>query len=792
MTFGETLYGAGITDLVSVIPPGAVLTPTSKVPQAAIGKAPGRKLPSGLWAGYDWRRHIAAEADVAQWALDGASLGLRADRFPGVDIDVLDPQLAGIIQDAAFASLGPAAVRTGRAPKRLLMYRTDEPFSRMRLWVTDRGVEHLVEILGTGQQYVVAGIHPTTMQPYTWSERLGRQKWLVPINRESAAAFLDQLTETLEMVNCVCKREGDGKLIERATLDQTGLVAPTPELLAAAVAAIPNTNDLFPDRTSYLKMGYAIRAAAGDDNEETGFELFSGWAAKWDGNARFDRNDPNTVHEDWRRMTGSKAVGWNWLAEQARGFGFSDATSDFEAIEDARADEPAAVAPDYSDRGLAETIIAARKSVLRFVPATGTYLVWDGSRWKVDADLLAESIIDDELRIIGDRVMRHGVTEKEKREALALATRLCGAGTASSVATVARRNRALAVPVERLDHDPWLLNTPGGIVDLTTGVLGSANPDALCTKSTAVAPASMHTPRWSAFLDEATAGDVDLVGFLRRLSGYCLTGSTREQQLTFIHGKGGTGKSVFLKTIAGVLAEYTRNATMETFTASNTEKHSTDVAMLLGARLVTASETTAGKRWDEARVKQLTGGDTVTARFMRQDNISFVPSFKLIFVGNHKPVLRDVDDAMKRRIQIVPFNTKPAVVDTELGAKLRAEMPGILAWMIEGCLEWQRDGLLPPASVQVSTSEYFTDQDSVGAWLAECTTPNPAGEHTSVDLFDSWREWAGRNGEYVGTLKRLVEALKGKGIPLWQQPITRRRGFAGLSINSPATGFEVT
>ncbi len=270
---------------------------------------------------------------------------------------------------------------------------------------------------------------------------------------------------------------------------------------------------------------------------------------------------------------------------------------------------------------------------------------------------------------------------------------------------------------------------------------------------------------------------------MQRLCGYALTGSTREQQLTFIYGGGENGKTVFLNVLGGVLGEgYARTATMDTFTASHNEKHTTDIAMLVGARLVTASETSAGKRWDEARIKSLTGGEPVTARFMRQDNFTFPPQFKLIFIGNHRPEVREVDKAMRRRIQMVPFTVTPARRDNDLPAKLREEWPAILAWMIEGCLAWQRDGLAPPAVVLASTEEYFSQEDGIGRWMEDRCILDADAALSTQELFRSWVEWANENREYVGSLKRFSGALVSRKVERWQEPKTRRMGFAGIRL----------
>jgi hypothetical protein len=327
--FPEELYTAGFTDLVSVIPPGAVLTPTSKIPQGSTGKAPGRRLPTGLWAGYHWQKAQHTLEEVRSWATAGANVGMRADRFPSVDIDCLDEGLASIIEDAAISILGPAPVRYGRRPKKLLVYRTDVPFGRMRLLIERAGAQHLVEILGVGQQYLVHGIHPTTLRPYEWEG--DRTFPLTTITREQAEHFLTELTGLLELTaDCTVRRIGDGRLVDRvAATDQGELLAPSLEILREAVSLIPNTDDLFPSRDDYIKVGYAVRAATGEAQLDEGFEIFSQWADRWPGG--------NTeAFADWRRMSPPFSIGWNFLADLARGHGFNAASLEFDV-------DPAAV-----------------------------------------------------------------------------------------------------------------------------------------------------------------------------------------------------------------------------------------------------------------------------------------------------------------------------------------------------------------------------------------------------------------------------------------------------------------
>lgn len=785
LSLPERLLRAGFTDIVPVIPPGAQLTPSSRIPPTHIGKIPGKRLPNGLWAGLDWRRHAATPEDARQWALDGASIGLRADRFPGVDIDSLDEGLSRIVQQAAEAKLGPAPVRVGRHPKRLLMYRTEQPFGRMRMHVTRDGQQHLIEVLCQGQQYLVAGTHPTTLKPYEWlgTGMPDRPEQLTTITREQVVAFFDYVADVLAMLSVdKVEREGDGLVRERAAAtEQSELKAPSLEVLRQAVRVIPNTNDLFPERDDYIRMGYAIRAAAQDDQEE-GYAIFAEWAAKWEGNGRHAGNDADVVLADWRRFRPPFSVGWHFIAEQARAFGFNDAGIEFEVVDNGGG-ETRAPAPFHSDQWLAERVVERQRGILRYVPQRAFFLAWDGARWQPDAELLAEDIVKRELCAVANDAVRRGATPKEQKEAQAAAHSIASAARVSAVLSLVKSDRAIAVSVDALDSDAWMLNTPAGRVDLRAGKLLPPDPDALMTRSTTVAPDFTATaPAWKRFLNEATGGDVALQAYLQRLAGYALTGSTKEQHLSFIWGPGGSGKGTFINVLSGLLGDYWQAATMDTFTASHTDKHTTDIASLAGARLVTASETQAGKRWDEQKVKSLTGGDPIKARFMRQDNFTFYPAFKLVFIGNHKPEVRDVDTAMRRRIQMVPFTTQPAVIDQDLPEKLKAEFPAILAWAIEGCLLWQRDGLAPPPIVKAATEEYFSDEDALGRWLREHTELDPNATATTQALFNSWREWTNKTGEYTGTMKRFSAGLVARRFERWQEPISRRLGFTGLRL----------
>jgi putative DNA primase/helicase len=233
------------------------------------------------------------------------------------------------------------------------------------------------------------------------------------------------------------------------------------------------------------------------------------------------------------------------------------------------------------------------------------------------------------------------------------------------------------------------------------------------------------------------------------------------------------------------MGDYATTAAMDSFTASATDRHPTDLAMLQGARMVSASETEEGRAWAESRIKQMTGGDSIRARFMRQDFFEYRPQFKLMIVGNHKPVLRNLDDAARRRFNIIPFVHRPPNPDKTLEARLKAEWPAILAWAIQGALDWQQHGLVRPVVVTEATEEYFTEQDTLRQWVTECC--NCGGRElsdTTANLFASWSAYAQANGEKPGTTKRFSQILQRHGYrPVAETPGHRKkRGFLGIAV----------
>lgn len=436
--------------------------------------------------------------------------------------------------------------------------------------------------------------------------------------------------------------------------------------------------------------------------------------------------------------------------------GFRDSR---EAEREARAEKRVAANDIPTHDSVAMQFVEQSGDDLKFCYSSGSWYRWNGVMWVRDDTRRAFHVVREFCRRISDD---QDAQKRAKMQSVAFA---------DGVEKYAKVDPRIGVTADHWDRDQLLLGTPGGTVDLQTGTLRPPERSDCITKSTSVTPLPNACPRWLQFLQETTGGDAELIRFLQQWCGYSLTGLTKEHALVFVYGPGGNGKSVFLNTVASILGDYATTATMDTFTASKYDKHTTDVAMLRGARLVTASETEEGRAWAEARIKQLTGGDAITARFMRRDNFTFKPQFKLMIVGNHKPVLSSVDEAARRRFNIVPFVRKPAAPDRELEKKLIREAPGILQWMIKGCLDWRENGLSQPASVRAATDAYFNDQDVFGQWIEdECDTShgNTKLWDTAGNLFESWTEYATKAGEPPGKQKAFAEAMRRRGFEPWR------------------------
>jgi putative DNA primase/helicase len=413
----------------------------------------------------------------------------------------------------------------------------------------------------------------------------------------------------------------------------------------------------------------------------------------------------------------------------------------------------------------------------RYCAQWGKWLVWTGNRWQADETLLVAHLIRQVCRDASVKANSHR-----------LAAKLAASSTVGGVERLTRSDRRHASISGEWDADPWLINTVGGVMDLQTGRMRPHERSDRMTKIATATPRG-KCPQWLAFLADVTGGDADLIAYLQRMIGYCLTGVTSEHALFFLYGTGANGKSVFVNVITTILGDYAANAPMDTFMETRTDRHPTDLAGLRGARFVSSIETEQGRRWNESKVKAITGGDKVSARFMRQDFFEYLPHFKLVIAGNHKPSIRNVDEAMKRRLHLIPFTVTipPEKRDGKLTEKLLKERDGILAWAVEGCSLWRQMGLKPPKVVVDATDEYFDEEDAIGEFIAEECQRHSQARVSVADTFQRWQEWANRRGEYIGTSRWLMQQLCNRGLERMRMP-GGMKGLAGLSLKPKEPG----
>jgi len=384
---------------------------------------------------------------------------------------------------------------------------------------------------------------------------------------------------------------------------------------------------------------------------------------------------------------------------------------------------------------------------------------------------------DDQLRMA---LAKHAAAS-EKRERIA------------AMIALARSEPGIAVRPEQLDANPWLLNTPSGTVNLRDGTCYPHRPEDLLTRITTAAylPANeAECPTWEAALEKIFAGNVELIGFVQRLLGYSLAGVTTEHVLPILYGSGSNGKSVFIDAILHALgADYACTLAPDMLLATRNEQHPTWRMDLFGRRFVAAVETDEGRRLAEGTVKSLTGGEPVKGHRMREDWTAFSPTHTLWLATNHKPVVTGTDHAIWRRLRLIPFTQRfwsgdrgesgpPELkADPSLADKLHREADGILRWLVDGCLAWQRDGLGDPPEVRAATADYRADMDVLGAFIGERCDLRPDATAKASELYEAYKKWAVESGERAISSRRFGRTMTERGFERYRNDGIRYLGI---------------
>ena len=416
----------------------------------------------------------------------------------------------------------------------------------------------------------------------------------------------------------------------------------------------------------------------------------------------------------------------------------------------------------------------------RYVGQLGGWHLWTGYRWEPSPGMQPMAIVRSYVKAKAAALMRWaeghaaalqaqdkaGEADKLLNNARGQAKALRQEPSIAAVERLSRSNRRSLATADQWDCDDFLLGTPGGTVDLRTGELRpAARPDYI-TKATSVTPAPKdavpHT--WLKFLAEIFPNDPQMPAFIQRLAGYALTGSTREHRFFLFHGTGRNGKGTLLGTLQQIMGDYAKGIPTNTLLETRNPQHAAPLARLRGARLVRGAELPVGQVWNESLVKQMTGGDVITANMMRQDSFEFTPKFTLIVDANTKPRIRTTDPAMRARMTLVPFTASfMGREDRGLPNRLEAEAGAILRWMIDGAVAWQRDGLRIPASVEQASREYLDAEDSLADFIAEELEEGAEDKVTVAALYQRYRKWAEEQGGKPASKRSFSDMMVERG-----------------------------
>lgn len=434
-----------------------------------------------------------------------------------------------------------------------------------------------------------------------------------------------------------------------------------------------------------------------------------------------------------------------------------------------------------TELGYARRLIHVYGDQLRYVPEWRRWLVWTGQRWAYDATGQSARW----MKAVARRITADAMAETNDREREAL-VRLARRGESSAgvsgALTLASTEETVVVTPDDLDSDPFLLNTPSGVLDLRTGELGPHDPGLLLTKMTAAAyrPGAVGT-EFGEFLCRVQP-DEGMRAFLARLLGLALEGRVTEHILPIFHGEGGNGKSTLVNAVMAALGDYAEPADPDLLTARTFDAHPTSVADLCGLRLAILHEGDAGRRLAEGTVKRLTGGDRLKARRMREDFWSFTPSHTFVALTNHRPIVVGQDEGIWRRLRLVPWDVVIPAEERDEGLpdRLALELDAILGWLVAGYLDWHTHGLGEPKRVVEATAKYRAESDAVARFLDECCLVGH-GTAGSTELFHAWQKWCADQGEDAGSQKAFTTRLENRGFDKGKDGTGRIR-WRGLGL----------
>lgn len=435
-----------------------------------------------------------------------------------------------------------------------------------------------------------------------------------------------------------------------------------------------------------------------------------------------------------------------------------------------------------TDVGNARRLVGRHGDDFRWNASRARWMVWDGIRWgHDDHSLIVAAAKETVMAMYADAL--EIVDPDDRKESIKWAMASESLARIKAMIDLARSEPNMTITADELDTDPWMLNVNNGVIDLRSGALNDHDPDRLISR---LAPVDYNpeaaSPLWDAFL-ERVLPDPEVREFVARAIGYSITGSVSEEILFVPFGTGANGKTVLFEGVKNAIGDHAMQAEPDLLLARR-DAHPAGIASLAGKRMVMASETDNGRRFAEATVKRLTGGDTVTARFMYGDFFEFTPTHTIWMATNYRPEVRGTDEGIWRRLRIIPFEVRipEAERDPDLGSKLADEAAAILAWAVAACLRWQAGGLTSPAAVNIATHNYRAEMDDFGDFLDECCLVDETAYSTAADLYGAYSAWANGNGADVMSQKKFGGELAHRGFDKVKDDRTRRINWLGVQV----------
>lgn len=445
----------------------------------------------------------------------------------------------------------------------------------------------------------------------------------------------------------------------------------------------------------------------------------------------------------------------------------------------------------YDDTGNADRFIDRYGNLYKYSYIANKFYIYDGMKWKIDDKGSIRKLIDEMIESIKDEKIIHGddVTEEEAREFFQKYYKKTRGTQAKKNIMNELMHRRPATP-DDFDRDDMLINVANGYIDLTSRELYKHDINKMFSQITNTDYTEKMQPAvWLDFLNDIFAGDQKVIRYIQKALGYSLTGSTREQIIFILFGKGRNGKSIFVEVISEILGDYSNNMQAKSLMVKKNDNVNTDIARLSKARFVTSSEPNEGFRFDEGLIKQLTGGDKVTARFLYAEEFEYTPKFKIWVSTNHKPIIRGTDDGIWRRLVLIPFDVQipEEKVDKDLKYKLLREAPAILNWMAEGAYMWMQEGLAMPEKLKEASKAYRNEMDVIEQFIEdECKRVDDAKVKAN-ELYELYKRWANDNGNYKMSNKDFGIKMKEK---FKYKKTNSGMFYFGLKIPSKYPGLE--